>query len=243
MSGKLNKRSFWQVLGLYAAISWICLQVVDVLSQNIELPKWVFTGTLGLLLAGLPVAAAAAYFHGSARRAGSGIAPAEGIGLWRFLQWRKLWKAGIGVLAVWGIAVTGWMALATQEQVNSEWDLVTGIDEIRRLVGEYRYPDAYRLALELDGLIENDEIRETMWAQVSRRMLLQTDPSGARVLRRDYESTEDQWEELGTTPLEAERFPMGLSRVRFELQGYLPRETADFSGRLAAAPPFHSGHF
>lgn len=72
MSGKTSKRSMWQVLGLYAAISWVCLQVIDVMNQNIGLPDWVFTGTLGLLLAGLPVAAAAAYFQGSVRRTDAG---------------------------------------------------------------------------------------------------------------------------------------------------------------------------
>ncbi len=238
MSEKFSKRSFWQVLGLYAAISWVCLQVVDVLTQNIDLPKWVFTGTLGLLLAGLPIAAAAAWFHYSPRREDSGIESGEDIGLRRFLQWRNVWKAGIGVLAVWGIAVTGWMVLTTQENMESELDLVTGMDEIRRLAGEYKYPQAYQLATELDKVIENDTIRQSMWAVVSRELTLQTDPPGATVLRRDYQSAEDDWEQLGTTPLEVKRFPLGLSRLRFELEGYLPRQTADFSGRLARAPAF-----
>ena len=195
-----------------------------------------FTGTLGLLVAGLPIAAATAYFQSNARTTATD-SDAE-HSLRRVFQWRHVWKAGIGVLAVWGIAVTAWMVLTTQEKLESEWDLVTGLDEIRRLVGEFKYPEANKIARELDSLIENDAIRESMWAQISQNVVLQTKPPGAKVLRRDYESTIDDWEELGTTPLEVVRFPKGLSRVRFELPGYLPRETANYSSRFAKSAPF-----
>ncbi|MDH3401124.1 MAG: SUMF1/EgtB/PvdO family nonheme iron enzyme [Chromatiales bacterium] len=238
MSESRNKHSLWRVVSLYAAISWVCLQVIDVVTQNIGLPKWVFMGTLGLLLAGLPVAAATAYFQANPRRPVSETGSAPGYRLGRFLQWRHVWKAGIGVLAAWGVAVTGWMLLSSQENLDTEWDLVTGLDEIRRLAGEFKYPEANKLAKELDGLIENDAIRDSMWAQVSQKVVFETRPPGARVLRRDYESTAEQWEELGTTPLDVEHFPKGLSRVRFELQGYLPRETARYSSGFARAAPF-----
>ena len=218
-----KKRPMWRVLSLYAAISWVCLQVVDVVTQNIGLPQWVFMGTLGLLLAGLPVAAATAYFHASPRRHGGDTGAPSRHGLGKFFQWRYVWKAGIGVLAAWGVAVTGLMLLSSQQNLETEWDLVTGLDEIRRMVGEFKYPEANKLAKELDGLIENDAIRSSMWAQVSQKVVFETSPPGARVLRRDYDSSAEDWEELGVTPLDVEHFPKGLSRVRFELPGYLPR--------------------
>jgi cephalosporin-C deacetylase-like acetyl esterase len=105
-------------------------------------------------------------------------------------------------------------------------------------VGEYDYSGAIAIASELDRQITNDSVRAAMWAEVSRPIKLQTDPPGALVLRRDYESSEDDWQPLGRTPLDVPHFPKGLSRLRFELDGYLPRETADYSGALAVAPPF-----
>lgn len=48
-------RSILQVLGIYAAASWVVLQIVDVLKQNMGLPEWVFPLALILLLIGLPV--------------------------------------------------------------------------------------------------------------------------------------------------------------------------------------------
>ena len=59
MTRERYQRSLWQALGIYAAASWVCLQVVDVLTQNVGLPAWVFTLTLGILVVGLPVAAVA----------------------------------------------------------------------------------------------------------------------------------------------------------------------------------------
>jgi tetratricopeptide (TPR) repeat protein len=51
----IGGRTLLQVLGLYAAGSWLVLQVVDVLTQNMELPDWVFPFALVLLLIGLPI--------------------------------------------------------------------------------------------------------------------------------------------------------------------------------------------
>ena len=72
MARERNQRSLWQVLGIYAAASWVCLQIVDVLTQNMGLPPWVFTLTLGMLITGLPVTAATAYFQGLGKTQGSG---------------------------------------------------------------------------------------------------------------------------------------------------------------------------
>ena len=234
MSRKTHQRSLWQVLGLYAAGSWIVLQVIDVLNQNVGLPPWVFTLTLVLLIIGLPITAATAYFQGIGRSSEADEEASTGSSAF---TWGNVLKGGVAALALWGVAVTGWMVLGANQTQASEWDLVTGLDEIRRLVGEYDYSGANAIARELDGVITNDSVRESMWAEVSRTLTLETDPPGALALRRDYDA-DSEWVELGRTPVEVERFPFGLSRVRFELEGYLPRETADFSGRLAAAPPY-----
>jgi dienelactone hydrolase len=219
--------------------------VIDVLTQNVALPPWVFTLTLTLLLIGLPITAATAYFQGIGRSSdATGVdgaadaGPADATSPRGLFTWGNSLKGGVAALALWGIAVTGWMVLGDRQTVESEFDLVTGLDEIRRLVGEYDYPGANAIARELDGVISNDSVRESMWSEVSRELTLSTDPPGALAFRRDYTPADAEWEELGRTPVQVQRFPFGLSRVRFELEGYLPRETSDFSGRLAAAPPF-----
>jgi len=51
----IGGRTLLQVFGIYGAGSWVVLQVVDVLRENMGLPNWVFPFALVLLLIGLPV--------------------------------------------------------------------------------------------------------------------------------------------------------------------------------------------
>jgi tetratricopeptide (TPR) repeat protein len=59
-----GKSGLWQVLALYAGASWLVLQVVDVVKDNLGLPDWVFPFALLLLLIGLPIIVATAVVQG-----------------------------------------------------------------------------------------------------------------------------------------------------------------------------------
>ena len=67
----IGSRTLIQVLGIYAAGSWVVLQVVDVLTDNMGLPDWVFPFAVVLLLIGLPIILATAVVQ--ARTAGSRV--------------------------------------------------------------------------------------------------------------------------------------------------------------------------
>lgn len=81
---ELHRRTLWQVLGIYLAGSWLVLQIVDILSDNMGLPDWVFPFALVLLLLGLPVVLATAFVQegmpgkGAAPRPPRGEAPGPG---------------------------------------------------------------------------------------------------------------------------------------------------------------------
>lgn len=113
MAISTHKSSLWKVLGLYAAGSWVVLQVVDVLAQNAGLPGWVFTLALILLIIGLPVVGATAYLHGLGRRldAESSESAVRGTpsASRQLFTWRNAIGGGVGALALWGILVTGWL--------------------------------------------------------------------------------------------------------------------------------------
>ena len=70
----MKNRSLWQILAFYAAASWVVLQVVDVVKDNLGLPDWVFPFALLLLLVGLPIIVATAVVQG--RHAADGSADA-----------------------------------------------------------------------------------------------------------------------------------------------------------------------
>lgn len=72
-----HRRSVWQVLAVYVGVSWAVLQVVDVLTQNMGLPTWVFPFALVLLLIGLPMMLATAIIQGRGSASESGRAEGE----------------------------------------------------------------------------------------------------------------------------------------------------------------------
>ena len=119
MLDSTHRNSLWKVVGLYAAGSWLVLQVVDVLTQNVGLPPWVFTLALVLLIIGLPIVGATAYLHGLGGTMGSssggGTAERSSPGSTgaprQLFTWRNALVGGVAALALWGLLVTGWMVL------------------------------------------------------------------------------------------------------------------------------------
>jgi len=234
MSNRKSRRSLWQILGLYAAGSWVFLQVVDVLGQNIRLPSWTFLLTLILLLIGLPITAATAYLQSRPTQADDDKSGRRGL-QHRLLTWRNVLRGGIGAMAVWGVAVTGWLVVGQDEP--SEGEVLAVVEEIDRLAAASDFAHAYDRVAELDARIRDNSLREELWAKVAVSVSLVTDPPGALVSRRDYAPADAAWEEFGNTPVHVERFPLGQSRIRFELDGYRTREIASEAAALADMEP------
>ncbi|UCC24082.1 MAG: tetratricopeptide repeat protein [Gemmatimonadales bacterium] len=97
----MRDRPLWQIAGIYLGAGWIVLQVVDVLSQNLDLPSTVFAWTLVFLGLGFPMVMLTATLQ--RRLAGEGTE--GGSGIIRFFTWRN---AVIG-----GATAFGSLALAT----------------------------------------------------------------------------------------------------------------------------------
>ena len=98
----------WRALGLYAAGSWLVLQIVDVLADNVGLPAWVFTSALILLIVGLPIVGFTAYFHSSAGKPGPGESEATQAARTLF-TWRNALLGGVSAFALWGVISAVWM--------------------------------------------------------------------------------------------------------------------------------------
>ncbi|MEE8550183.1 MAG: hypothetical protein V3T08_02895, partial [Gemmatimonadota bacterium] len=58
---EIHRRSLWQVLGIYVAVSWVVFQVVQTLTEGLGLPDWVPPLAFVLLLIGLPIVMATAF--------------------------------------------------------------------------------------------------------------------------------------------------------------------------------------
>jgi tetratricopeptide (TPR) repeat protein len=137
--GEAHRRSLWQVLGIYLAVSWIVLQVIDVLTNNFGLPDWVPPFALVLLLLGLPIVLATAFVQegiGSQKRAApelptdsdpdSAPSPAAASPAFdtaaepraagarhRLFTWRRAMTGGVLAFALLGVVTLGWVAMRT----------------------------------------------------------------------------------------------------------------------------------
>ena len=127
----MKNRSLWQILAFYAAASWVVLQVVDVVKDNLGLPDWVFPFAMLLLLIGLPIIVATAVVQGR-HAAGGGstgseagsvtrpeesqppLAPASDLSPRRLFTWRNALVGGGLAFVLLAAVTTGFMFMRNQ---------------------------------------------------------------------------------------------------------------------------------
>lgn len=91
----------------YGSISWLLLQVISTFIQGLGLPNWVFTGSLMILLAGLPMVVIAA--RASTRTKDPVTAGKPGFALGR-ITFRRAALGGGLMLSLWVAIVGAFMA-------------------------------------------------------------------------------------------------------------------------------------
>jgi len=125
----MKNRSLWQVLALYAGASWLVLQVVDVVKDNLGLPDWVFPFAMLLLLIGLPIIVATAVVQGrsvasGAAKGGSEPVPATAsqstpseipdLSPRRLFTWRNALLGGGLAFVLLAVVTTGFMFMRSR---------------------------------------------------------------------------------------------------------------------------------
>ena len=121
---EMHRRSLWQVLGIYAAGSWVALEVVAQLAESLALPEWVDPFTVVLLVIGFPIVMATAFVQESRGEVQAAPdpqpapepsptaqnAPAAQAGH-RLLTWRNAIVGGILAFLLLGTMVGAFMLL------------------------------------------------------------------------------------------------------------------------------------
>lgn len=120
----MRNRSLVQVLVLYAGASWLVLQVVDVVKDNLGLPDWVFPFAMLLLLIGLPIIVATAVVQGRHAAAVAAVpadavdvranesaasAPGPELSPRRLFTWRNALVGGGLAFLLLAVVTTGFM--------------------------------------------------------------------------------------------------------------------------------------
>jgi dienelactone hydrolase/predicted Ser/Thr protein kinase len=118
----------------------------------------------------------------------------------------------IALIAVWFFS----------RQANIRWAREEALPEVERLIEtNWRdFTDAYKLAAEAEKFIPNDPRLTELLSGCSLYINVTTEPPGADVYMKEYDSPENEWEFLGVSPIEKLRLPIGIFRWKIEKDGY-----------------------
>jgi eukaryotic-like serine/threonine-protein kinase len=145
---------------------------------------------------------------------------------------RKLDFAIAGVLVI-GLAYFAFdkFYLDPHRDAEATAQALAGIAEVRELVDLNQYAKAYARAHELDTSMPVGPLREELWEIASRTVSIESEPPGAKVWVRPYNTTEADWKYVGSTPIHDVRVSLGMERLRMEKDGYRRLEVATWYGR------------
>jgi len=120
----------------------------------------------------------------------------------------------LGISAVW----------IFRHQANVRWARKSAIPEIERLIDENdvwrNLVEPYRLAEKAEKILGDDAELAELFSKISLKIVIKTDPPGAKVFMKEYVKPDEDWSFLGITPLEKIRVPVGIFRWKLEQDGY-----------------------
>jgi formylglycine-generating enzyme required for sulfatase activity/dienelactone hydrolase len=133
--------------------------------------------------------------------------------------WRALTRPrAVAAAVVVALAVVAGAAWSFNRSANAR-SARERIGELTKLVEQDNYTAAFRVADEITPYLKDDPTLRDLWPRFSRTIAVTTKPGGARVMTKSYLDKADAWRELGVTPLENVRVPLGLQRWKFVRDG------------------------
>jgi dienelactone hydrolase len=218
----LDGRSVWQIVASYLVGSWITLQVTADLAGVAGLPSWIGKAVLVTLAAGLIGVLATAFVQRGARlRHGLPISVTRQH-LLRILSWRNLATAGVAGFALIGLVATSSFAIRRLTPGDADRRSVDAaeLSQLLKLIERGRTLEAYRLAVAIEPESATEALLREFWPRIVHYTGLGTRPSGATVEIQPYDEPTSDWIELGHTPIDVVRVPIGFLRWRVSLDGY-----------------------
>ena len=243
---ELKRRNVFRVGLAYAIVAWLLIQVASILFPTFDAPPWVMRVFTIILILGFPVAIILAWAYeltpqgikptAEVNREGS-IVPEDGR-KYNILIASIVLGAIIGAGSYWMLKQE---TAQSKSQVGVQSKIVPAIEssrhdtleesiaQIEKYIEAGNWEAAYTSVRKADKISPNDVRLQKLWPGFASRYAISTNPAGASVYRRAYDSTGD-WEYLGVTPINDIRLPRGLSSLRFELKGYEPVVRTQFMG-------------
>ncbi|MGI8783890.1 MAG: protein kinase domain-containing protein, partial [Acidobacteriota bacterium] len=141
------------------------------------------------------------------------------------------------LLVVAAVLVAGVWLLHRNARIR--WAREKALPQIMQLAEKEDFFAAFALAREAERYLPADSSLSKLWPQISAEVSIRTTPPGADVYMRDYAATQSQWQDLGLSPIERMRLPIGYVRWRITKEGFQTVEaaaaTAPLLGKSAPA--------
>ncbi len=217
---ELKRRNVVKVAVAYAVVGWLLIQVADTVLPIFEAPFVIVQVFTILVFLGFPLALVLSWVY---ELTSDGVMRADprpsGQGGRRDTSQRfGMLVAVLSIGAALGGGFVWYLNLDNARRLNIE----TLKNQIGQNIQSGSFEAAYKLVKQLQESAPEDSELDAMWSAISLPHSIASAPSGARVYRVAYDDAEGEWEDLGTTPIQAIRLPQGVSRLRFELAGYEP---------------------
>lgn len=130
----------------------------------------------------------------------------------KWLRWT------IGIAAILLLGALGFREYNKQQ--GKQWAIQEAIPQIEKYRDEKNFRDAYILALEAEKRLKEDFRLQALWPIISIEVDLDSKPPGAKVYRKTYVSSDQDWDFIGNTPLRGVRTYQGESIWKLEKEGF-----------------------
>ncbi len=142
-------------------------------------------------------------------------------------SWRRPW---FFISAVLLLLVGGFLIFRYVQEVQREhWARQEALPQIEKLIEGIGWTGeglnswrAYELATEAEKIIPDDPQLQTLLPKISNHMDVHSEPPGARVFIKPYTAPEEEWRQIGVTPIDSIRLVFGFGRMELEKTGFLP---------------------
>lgn len=122
------------------------------------------------------------------------------------------------VIAAAVVALVGFF----NRQARIRWARDVAVPEIRKLVDEQKFAEAFRLAGQAEKVIPRDPLLLELLPKVERHLSFQTVPPGADVYL--YDEIDGTWQHVGRSPIDKAKVWPGYHLFKIEKDGYEPIE-------------------
>ncbi len=134
-------------------------------------------------------------------------------------RWAR--PAGIAVAVMLAVALAAYATWAFIDRGQRAAFVAQTLPQIEKLARESKFSQAFKLAREVQRAGGAGAVSEEIWKSISRETSVTSQPDKVVVSVRKFGS-QDQWIELGATPLQKARVPNGPLHWRAQLEKHVP---------------------